>query len=126
MENYFYVPGEAIKGHRMARKLTQERLAEIIGLSRIQVNGWESKKEVKIDGPMLNKLAKALEVNTNELTNVPRGTSKKANGDYMEIHREVWRELQNNNQVYKESMDKLIAILDRTIADLSKPGNRQN
>lgn len=107
MENYFYVPGKAIKHHRINKKLTQEQLGAIMGITRVQMTGWEGKESVKLTKQELEALAGALGVKTNDLTNVSRETSEP--DSISKDSETIYRDLIEKNTEYR--------LIPKTILD---------
>jgi transcriptional regulator with XRE-family HTH domain len=56
-----------LKRHRRKAKLTQSRLAEILGVSRQSINYWEAGKVATFSIKQLQLLLKALGCNTGDL-----------------------------------------------------------
>ena len=70
-----YVTGATIKQLRESRKLTQEALAELVGVSSKAVSKWETGKGLP-DIALLQPLAQALGISVIELMNGERITNK--------------------------------------------------
>lgn len=62
-EVYAYFVGEAIRKARLAQKLTQEELGELIGVQRAQISKLEKGKSV-ITLPTMSRVFKALGIAT--------------------------------------------------------------
>lgn len=73
--------GYSIRKIRETRKITQERMARILGVSRQAVCMWEAnRREPKLN--MLHKIARALDVSMDEIVSSIR-TGKKREGEKM-------------------------------------------
>ncbi len=64
----YYKIGQRIRKYRKARQLSQEQLAEIIGISTTHMSHIET-GNTKLSLPVLVQLAKCLEVQTDDLLN---------------------------------------------------------
>ena len=68
--------GERLKMYREQRGLTQEQLAEKIGVAKSTVTGYEKGNRTP-DVPKIKKLAAALEVSGDDLLDTGYGTAEK-------------------------------------------------
>lgn len=117
---------------RVTAKRRQREIAPIFGVDRTTYVGYEKLEEVKIPREQAKKLAELYGLTLEELQQkvekVPRGSV-----GVISMPKEVWGELRANNQTYKEfltayraSFEKLLNTVERTMDNLSKPGNPEN
>lgn len=119
-----------MRHYRRLKNKKQKEIGPILGVDRTTVVSYEKQSSLEVSADQADKLASFLGVSLEDLQqeveqNVPRGTSD-GDDEYIKIHRDVWHELKENNKTYKESLEKLIQTLDRTMDNLSKPANRKN
>jgi transcriptional regulator with XRE-family HTH domain len=70
---HYFLSGSRIKYLRELAKVSQQDLADKLGVSRQSLVGWEGKNEVKVGSDLLKTLADSLNTSIDDLTNVPRG-----------------------------------------------------
>lgn len=63
-----HTAGSIIRKHRLAKKLTQAELAEIVGVSKSTIGKWETGVVTTIKQDMRSKLVKVLGINSLSLT----------------------------------------------------------
>lgn len=90
-KDFTIIYGPNLKTFRTKKGLNQEELAEIAGITRPQYTSWEKKTDIKVTLELAEKIAAALGVAVNDLTNV------KTNEDGSE---EVYRNIVEGNTEY--------------------------
>lgn len=123
MKNIFtFIPGKTISALRERKPLTQNDLADRVGVSRQTIITWEGKEKAKVSQSDAEKLALALgvtiEVLTKEKTDSEYGPSVKEDFSY-----EMFQEIKKNNQVFKEEIDRLWALVNRLTTSDANPSH---
>jgi transcriptional regulator with XRE-family HTH domain len=67
-EKKFYISGKKLREHRKALRLSQEVIAEKMGVTRATANNWEHKVEISMNGEEATRLAKLLKASMDDLT----------------------------------------------------------
>lgn len=136
---------EKLKKLRENRGLTQYQLAEIAGISVVTLNKIESSDSAKPFAKTLNKIAKALEVEINELSESERKSSPdvfseinaamhnrvKLVTDLMKIDSFMFGYIQKQLDIFRRDLGRLFGISDSILleavlfsgASWSRPGN---
>ena len=136
---------EKLKKIRENRGLTQYQLAEIAGISVVTLNKIESSDSAKPFAKTLNKIAKALEVEINELSESERKSSPdvfseinaamhnrvKLVTDLMKIDSFMFGYIQKQLDIFRRDLGRLFGISDSILleavlfsgASWSRPGN---
>lgn len=90
-KDFTIIYGPNLKTFRARKGLKQDELAEIAGITRPQYTSWEKKTDIKVTLESAERIAAALEVTVNDLTNV------KTNEDAPE---EIYRNIVEGNTEY--------------------------
>lgn len=98
MTNYFEHSGQRIRAARIARGITQQNLAEAIGVSRSAVAQWETGRAGQL-GSNLSRIAAVLGVPAGQLLegDAPDGTIEAENGTEIGLLR-LFRDLTEDDQ----------------------------
>lgn len=98
--------GKFIAESRKAKNLTQEQLAEILGLNNRTISRWENGKTMP-DISIFKPLCKTLDISVEELINGEK-TNKK---DITKSYEKAIISTINSNETTKKKMNKLVKIL---------------
>lgn len=135
METILFIslPGEVLRYHRVTNNKKQREIGPILNIDRTTYVGYEKQEEVKLTWKQAEDLAKFYGMTVQELQRKVEKVPRETKEGIIPIHREVWHEMKENNQLYKEfllayrtSFEKLLDTVDRTMDNLSKPHGGEN
>lgn len=98
--------GPNVRRWREWRNINQDVLAEQIGVSQATLSSYEKKE--KLDLEILKKLAKALDIPVEALTELDNGTS-------VNIYSGTWQDNAITNQYTFNPIEKIVELYDRLL-----------
>lgn len=107
---------------RERKPLTQNDLADRVGVSRQTIISWEGKERVKVSEEDAQKLASALGVPLDVLTKEKTSKSE-VSTDRDDFSYEMFQEIKKNNEVFKEEIDRLWSLVNRLTSTDVKPSH---
>jgi transcriptional regulator with XRE-family HTH domain len=106
VKNIFIISGTALKQARRAKEgLTQQNVADSLGIERTTYTNWEGKKKLEITAKQMETIKKVLGVAEHVLTNVSHETG--TSGQELELYKQLAIERMERIEELKEQVQSL-------------------
>lgn len=93
----------------------QGKIAKLLGKTRQTINAWTKRASVEVTKAEAEKLAKALKVSLQDLTDENGGgrsfRDEIFEGDYIGLHKKVWEQMEANMILHRDVIRDLVKKL---------------
>lgn len=103
--------GTKIRYFREKKRLSQDELAHLVGVSQVTIGNWEQGKSIKHE--FIRKLASALEISTDFLLEDTQNTNVRAIVNQKTLNNNFEITFQAPNQLYDDLNKKMDFIINR-------------
>ena len=103
--------GTKIRHFREKKRLSQEDLAHIVGVSQVTIGNWEQGKSIKHE--FIRKLATALEISTDFLLEDVQNTDLKTISNRQHFENDFEIRIQATNYLFDDLNKKMDFIINR-------------
>lgn len=103
--------GTKIRYFREKKRLSQDELAHLVGVSQVTIGNWEQGKSIKHE--FIRKLASALEVSTDFLLEEVQNTNVQANTNKETIDNNFEITIKATNHLFDDLNKKMDFIINR-------------